>query len=196
MVKKRVVAQLGKGQLLGEYTFTSISLCSAMAVTHTEVTLYYLEYSAIKTWEDKAPGLYEKLESFCLKYGHIKDISQRKKLFLESKPRSPASGRVVGYFLNKEGRKTEDFLRGELQDISRDGCCVGIKLSNKAMAKALLTRQLIMTFFAPGSGEQAAFQAAGKIVKISFHIHNDYSIHLKFAESLAADQLNRVVRKG
>jgi len=193
--KNRVVAQLGRGQLLGEYTFTSISLCSATAVSHTEVDLYCLDSSAMKTWDEKAPGLSEKIERFCLQHGHIEDISQRKKQSLENKPRSPASGRVVGYLLNKEGKKTENFLRGALSDISKNGCCIGIKLSNKVMAKALLTRQLMMTFFAEKSSEQAAFQIAGKIVKVSPHIHNDYSIHLKFAEPLTSDRLAMVVRQ-
>ena len=45
-----VLAQLGRGDILGEYTFATISLCSASAVTHTEVQLMCLENSAAAGW--------------------------------------------------------------------------------------------------------------------------------------------------
>ncbi|NTW84499.1 MAG: cyclic nucleotide-binding domain-containing protein [Chlorobiaceae bacterium] len=77
--KNVVLAKLGPGDILGEYTFSTISLCSASAITHTEVQLMCLESSAADGWEEKYPGLYEKLIDFSLKFGRVDEIIRNKK---------------------------------------------------------------------------------------------------------------------
>ncbi len=192
--KNTVLAQLGKGSLLGEYTFTSISLCSATAVSHTEVELYCLENSATDNWEADFPGLYAKINDFCLKHGSIEDISRWKSLEKRNKPRFPLSGKLVGHLLNKDGQKTETYFRGDLSDISMEGCCFEIKISKKATARALLARYLLLSFAFEISGEKVAFNIIGKIVKVSFHMHNDYSIHLQFAKPLSKAVLEKILK--
>ncbi len=193
--KNTVLAQLGKGCLLGEYTFTSISLCSATAVSHTEVELYCLENSATDSWHQDFPGLYEKINDFCLKHGSIEDISRWKSLEKRNKPRYPTSGAVLGHLLNKEGQKTDTYFRGSLSDISMEGCCFDLKLSKKATARALLARYLLMALSFGEDSEKPAFNIVGKIVKVSFHLHNDYSIHIKFGKPLTKAILEKVVKK-
>jgi hypothetical protein len=193
--KNTVLAQLGKGNLLGEYTFTSISLCSATVVTHTEVELYCLDSSATKNWESDYPGLYEKLHDFCLKHGSIEDISSWKTLEKRSKPRFPISGLVVGHLLNKEGKKVDKHFRGELSDISMGGCCFDITISKKETAKGILARHLLLEFSFEVAGEKIAFSSIGKIVKVNFHMHTDYSVHIQFAKPLAKAVLEKISKK-
>jgi hypothetical protein len=193
--KNTVLAQLGKGNLLGEYTFTSISLCSATAVTHTEVELYCLENSATDSWQNDYPGLYDKINNFCLKHGSIEDISRWKSLEKRSKPRYPARGPVMGHLLNKDGQKTETYFRGSLSDISTEGCCFDIKLTKKATARALLARHLLLVFSFTVKGEEIGMEVVGKIVKVSFHLHNDYSIHISFAKPVAKALLQKITEE-
>ncbi|MFN2354947.1 MAG: Crp/Fnr family transcriptional regulator [Desulfopila sp.] len=190
--KNTVLAQLGPGNLLGEYSFTSISLCSATAVTYSDVQLYYLENSATDGWHDQCPGLYEKIIDFCVQHGSLEDISRWKALEKRDKPRYSVTGPLRGYLINKEGKVTETYFRGELTDISRDGCAFEIKLSKKATARALLARHLLLQFSFSINGEKIAFDAVGKIVKVSFFMHNDYCVHIKFQKPISKAVLVKI----
>ncbi|MEE4242004.1 MAG: cyclic nucleotide-binding domain-containing protein [Desulfopila sp.] len=191
--KNTVLAQMGKGNLLGEYSFTSISLCSATAVSHTEVVLYYLDNAATDNWHDDYPGLYQKIIDFCIKHGSLEDISRWKSLEKRNKPRHLVTGPVKGYLLNKEGNRTDTYFRGTLSDISLEGCAFEIKLSKKATARALLARHLLLHFVFEGGEEPLDFEMTGKIVKLSFYMHNDYCVHISFTKPLRKAVLDTIV---
>ena len=193
--KNTVLAQLGRGNLLGEYSFTSIALCSATAVTHTDVKLYCLENKATDTWHDEYPGLYGKINDFCIKHGSLEDIDRWKSLEKRDKPRHSISGPLKGYLLDRDGKKTETYFRGDLSDISLDGCAFEIKLSKKATARALLARHLLLEFAFDIDGKPVEFEMTGKIVKVSFFMYNDYCIHIKFTKAIKKSILERLLKK-
>jgi CRP-like cAMP-binding protein len=192
--KHIVLAQLGRGDILGEYTFSTISLCSATAVSHTEVHMMYLESAAADGWEQKQPGLYDKLIDFCIKFGRVDEIISRKKLEKRTSVRYALEGRVLATLLTKEGKKTETYFRGNLSDISATGTCFLIKLSKKTTARALLARHLLLSF-SFGEGK-IAFSAVGKVVAVSFHLYNDYSVHIRFTKELPEDQIQKATFQG
>jgi hypothetical protein len=72
--KLKVIAQLGRGDVLGEYSFATIALCSATAVTKTETRLRCLEGRTAEGWDENFPGLYDKLIAYCLKHGRTRVI--------------------------------------------------------------------------------------------------------------------------
>lgn len=192
--KNTVLAQLGRGNLLGEYSFTSISLCSATAVSHTDVVLYVLENERTDYWQEEHPGLYQKVIDFCLKHGSLEDIARWKSLEKRDKPRFPVSGPVKGVLLTKEGQKTDTAFRGELADISREGCAFEIKLSKKNTARALLARHVHLSFSFERRDESINFGRVGKIVKVTFYMHNDYCLHIKFTKSITKAALDEIVQ--
>ncbi len=190
--KNTVLAQLGRGKLLGEYSFTSISLCSATAVSFTDVELYCLENAATDSWHEEYPGLYEKIVDFCFEYGSIKDISRWKTLEKRDNPRYPVKASVRSILLNKKGEKTQTYFRGSLMDISLEGCAFEVKLSNKATARALLGRNVELRFLFD-AGDKESFGAVGKIVKVTFFIRKEYCIHINFLKPLAKNQLHGII---
>ena len=175
-----VLAQLGRGDILGEYTFTTISLCSATAVSNTEVQLMYLDSALADGWEDNQPGLYEKIIDFCIQYGRVDDIIKRKKLEKRVSIRYSIEGRIIATLLSREGKKTESYFRGSLSDISTKGACFSIKCSKRTTARALLARHLLLTFSFERGTEKVTFSAVGKVVAVSFHLYSDYSVHIRF----------------
>lgn len=193
--KNTVLAQLGPGSLLGEYSFTSISLCSATAVSHTEVVLYYLDNTETDSWDENNPGLYEKVTDFCRKHGSLDEISRWKTLEKRSKPRYPAAGAAKAILLTKEGKKTSTYFRGSLSDISLAGTSLEIKLSKKATARALLARRLLISFEPEGSEEGKGFEMVGKIVKVSFFMQNEYCLHIHFHKNIKKDQMQKMVKR-
>ena len=191
--KNVVLAKLGPGDILGEYTFSTISLCSASAITYTEVQLMLLESSAADGWEDKCPGLYEKLIDFCLKGGKVDEILRNKKMEKKRYERHATGGPVKATLLTSEGSITEIVYSGELSDISKSGCCISMRFSKKAMARALLARYLQL-FITSGQEDPATMSVTGKVVRVSFHLYGDFSVHIQFNELLQEEVLRQFVR--
>ena len=192
--KHTVLAQLVSGDILGEYTFTTISLCSATAVSHTEVHLRYLENSATDSWEQQHPGLYDKLTDFCLRFGRVDEIINQKKLEKRTHTRYQASGRVSATVLSAAGKMTAITFRGSLSDLSVTGGCFLIKFSKKATARALLTRYLSLTLTLGQDEATPCFSAIGMVVAVSFQLYNEYCVHVKFINPLDEEVVLKVAR--
>lgn len=193
--KNIVIAQLGRGEMLGEYTFTTISLCSASVVSNNEVQLRYLDNSLTDSWHEKQPALYDKLLKFCQQHGKVEQILQKKELEKRTNRRYGIKGVVAATVLDKQGKKTSSNFRGSLSNISVVGSCFDIHCSKKETAKALLARHIHLTFEIEVNGNPNRFVAIGKIVRVSFHLHSDYSVHVHFVKPLDQDTLKPIIPK-
>ncbi len=182
--KNVVVAKLGSGDLLGEYTFTTISLCSASVLSQTEVQMRCLESTATDDWEEKQPGLYHKLVTFCQDKGHMNDIARIQKEQKRKFRRHKIEGKVTANLLKTDGTVSDAHFNGSISDISRDGTCFGIHCSKRKTARAILARNLVLAVTVTLGKEELNFTATGKVVRVSFHLRNDYSIHMHFNELL------------
>jgi len=190
-----VLAELGKGDILGEYTFATISLCSATAITISEVHLMCLESSATDDWEHNQPGLYEKLINFCMKHGRVDEIIRRKNSTELHSTRHAVSGTATAYLLNKEGEKTKTHFRSTLTEISLSGTSLAIRCSKKETARKLLARHLLMTFIFTHHGQKTTLKTRGKIIGVSFHLYNDYTLHIQFLDKLPEQLIVKICGK-
>ena len=182
--KFKVLAQLGQGDVLGEYTFSTMALCSATAVTKTEVHLRCLEGQIAESWGEKHPGLYDKLLSFCKKYGRVDLILESKEKENHTHPRYSVQGRVKAILLDKHGQKTEVAFNGELEEISRSGTSISIHCNQKEMVKQLLTRSFFLDFNIGKNEQEIKFSNVGRVVRVSFLLYNDYLLHIGFETTL------------
>ncbi len=194
--KHIMLAQLGQGNIIGEYTFATISLCSATAVSISEVHLMYLESAATDDWEQKHPGLYDKLIDFCTKKGQVNEIIKRKKLEKRTSVRHSVEGRVAACLLTQEGKKTDTQFRGNMSDLSLTGTSFMIKCSKKATARALLARHLLLSFSIEKGGKKFVFSSVGRVVGVSFHLYNDYTAHIHFIKPLQEEQIRKACFQG
>jgi len=158
--------------------------------------MMYLESTAADGWADKQPGLYDKLIDFCIRCGRVDEIISRKKLEKRTSIRYSIEGRVVATLLTKEGKKTETYFRGSLSDISAGGTCFLIKCSKKATARALLARHLLLVFAFEKDDQKITFSAVGKVVGVSFHLYNDYSVHIRFIKELQEELIQKASFQG
>ncbi len=182
--KFKVLAQLQQGDILGEYTFATMALCSATAVTASPVQIRCLDGKKAESWEDKHPGLYEKLLDFCRKYGKIDSISARKEREGHTYARYPADGHVKAILLDKNGQETAVTFNGELEEISRSGTSFTIHCIKKSIVKQLLTRSFFLDFTCKKKEKEIRFTSVGKVVRVSFLLYNDYLLHVGFATHL------------
>ncbi len=179
-----MLAQLEQGDILGEYTFATMALCSATAVTATPVQIRCLDDKKVASWEENHPGLYEKLLDFCRKYGKIDLILARKEQETHTHARYPIDGQAKAILLDKNGQKTVLTFNGELQEISRSGTSFTIHCTKKTIVKQLLTRSFSLDFSCKNKGKEIRFHNVGKVVRVSSLLYNDYLLHVGFATHL------------
>lgn len=181
--KNKVAAQLGRGDIVGEESFFEISLCSLSAATQSEVKLYSLTRDATEQWTEACPGLYEKLGEFCRRTGKSRQAIKEKELDRRSAIRYPVSGTASAVILDTNGQPSDNYVKGGLSDMSQTGLCFDIKCSQQDTARTLLAKTIVLTLdFDDWDAEP--FKLQGQITKVSFHLHNDYSVHVKFDRTI------------
>jgi len=185
--KYQVLAQLGRGDVLGEYSFATIALCSATAVAKSPVQIRCLEGRIAESWEEKHPGLYDKILAFCQKYGRIDRISARQEQEQHNHPRYPMQGRVKATLLDKNGRPTKVLFNGDMEEISRSGTSFSIHCNQRSTVKKLLTRSFDLSFSCSTVGRELTFSTVGRVVRVSFLLYNDYLLHIGFHTYLPED---------
>lgn len=141
-----------------------------------------LESRHADTWEDNHPGLYEKLIDFCLKGGKVDEILRNKLLEKRRHERHPATGRVKATLLTAEGKKSDVVFSGSLADISVSGVCFAIRCAKKATARSLLDRQMSLDLTPDQGAQPLSLSLFAKVVRVSFLLYGDYSIHARFSE--------------
>lgn len=178
--KLKVFAQLGRGDVLGEYSFATLALCSATAVTKTPVQLRYLEGKMAESWNENHPGLYEKVMEFCQKHGQIDQITKRKEQEVHPNPRYPVQGRVNATLLNKSGEDDGQVFNGDVGEISRSGCSFAIHCNQKETIRKLLTKSFSLDFTCTNKEKDVVFSSVGRVVRVSVLLHDDYLLHIGF----------------
>ena len=178
--KFKIVAQLGRGDIIGDYTFATMALCSASVISKTTLQVRCLERKMAERWDEEHPGLYAKVMAFCKQHGQVKEIIARKEQEVHHNLRHSVNGLVKGILLDEKGQATEVVYNGELEEISRSGCSFTIRCNKSSIVKTLLARSLSLNFICRKNDKDITFTCQGKVVKVSFILHNDYQLHVSF----------------
>lgn len=190
---KILLGQLSRGDVVGEDAFFEISHSTLSVACQTEVKLRYLEKSVAGGWDEKHPGLLQKLGDYCLRNGKMREMLLQKKFEKRLHPRKKVTGRIVAHILTGEGRRSGAYFRGGLQDLSRVGMCFDMRCSKTDTAQALLARNLELILELSEQDVSESVILRGQVVKVNFHMHNDYSVHVRLAETMANEDFRRCV---
>ncbi len=184
-----LILQVGKGGFVGEDTFFGMSVCTSSIVAKSKVVVKILKKDRVNEWAETAPGLYAKLEAFCRLHDRYEEAYQRKRQEISRFQRVSTSGVVCADLLNSEMKPTGKKFKASIGDVSRGGACFFIKSPRKEVAGALLARPLRMIFSIQEKDDLVEFMAMGRVVRIRFHMENDYSVHVKFSGPLGKEKL-------
>jgi hypothetical protein len=184
--KNLPVVKLERGDIFGEDTFFQIAICSLSSATQSEVSLRYLGRKEAASWDEKVPGLFDKLGDYCRKQGKIEEAVRKAELNRRTTFRYSAPGAVTAHILDQNEKRTAAYFKGGIIDISQSGICFTMKCSKMETARALLSRRLDLSVEFK-SEEDNPYLVRGTIVKVSFHLHNDYSVHVNFDEVIGEE---------
>lgn len=184
-----LVLQVEKGGFVGEDTFFNMSVCTSSVFSRSELVAHVLKKTKIARWAEEAPGLYPKLESYCREFGQYEELFEQKRSEKSRFDRLTVDGRVGAAILDSAMEQTGKQFNASVGDISRGGACFFIKASTKEVARALLARPLKMTFAIKTGSTIRKFVSLGRVVRVKFHLENDYSVHVQFSKILEEKKL-------
>ena len=190
-----LILQVGKGGFVGEDTFFGMSTCASSVLVESEVVVKILKKERVRKWNITAPDLYAKVEAFCRIHDRYEEAYQIKRQQKSRFHRVSVSGVVCADIMDSEMKPTGKQFKASIGNVSRSGACFFIKSSSKEVAGSLLAEPLRMIFSAGEKKDLVEFMAMGTVVRIRFHMENDYSVHVKFSSPLGKDKLEFLQEK-
>jgi CRP-like cAMP-binding protein len=182
--KEVLLKILGAGDIVGDDTFFQISDCTTTVVALTPVELNFLERDRLLEWKDEFPRIESKLIDYCGKMETTQDLLEKINLDRRYHRRVSVSNRVVIQPLDASGEPQGRSFKGDLADISIGGVSVYIYRSNKEMARRLLGRRFSLELTSLSEASEFDIKQNGLVTGVSDRFFGDYSIHLKFDQTL------------
>jgi CRP-like cAMP-binding protein len=193
--KNNLVLQIGKGGFFGEDNFFGMSVCTSSFVSRSALKVKILNRDKTATWGEDCPGLFAKLEAYCCKFGHYEELFERIRCEKSRFDRLSVNGKVFAAVLGRNMEQTGKKFKATVADISRGGACFYIKASRNEVARNLLAKPLEMIFAIKTTTKIKKISAFGRVVRVKYHLENDYSVHVKFAKTLGRDTLGEILAK-
>lgn len=178
-----LIKNLSAGSIAGEDTFFSIAVCTSSLVTSSAVKLRVLDANAYRKLEENRPTLTAKIERYCTKLPKIPELIKGKGIERKESRRVRITGPIRFQILDSSGKRVGNAYKGALWDISAGGLSFYIK-ANRKNALVLLGRHILVDFSLSIGQKSMRLEQSGAIVAVINHHFNNYSIHLKFADTL------------
>jgi len=192
--KEIYIKQINKGEIVGQDTFFSISICTSSVISMNDVQLTYLDYSSLQKLEKQFPGFENRLQEFCFKSEEkVEDILRKKKIERRRFKRFEVSGEITTQLFDKEGKTAGKPFQGHLKDLSEGGVCYFIKCSQKSLARHLLGRPAKFKISYPkDDGRHMTLNINGRVAGVNFCSFNDYTVHASFSKLFPEAQIREL----
>jgi HEAT repeat protein len=193
-----LIKTVGKGDIVGEDTFFSFSVCTTSLVALSLTKVNFIEKKVLEKWGRKFPALESKLHHYCLRQGKLHEILKNKGMDRRQQERVDLTGIASVHLLSPDGKMTGKRFRGGLLDISHGGLSFLIKAANPKNVSLLLGRKLGMQFEmakpllqalqlkwkVPPEKPRIQIRRIGTVIGVTHREEEDYSVHIRFEESL------------
>jgi CRP-like cAMP-binding protein len=171
---------LSPGQITGEDTFFSDTVCTTSMITLSRVELSYLEPDVLRRLKKDFPVLESKLLGFVSKSEKICDLIQARELDRRCQKRISIRGVGTAPLVNSARIQVGEVFRVNMCDVSQGGVSFTMGISNKEMARHLVGRTLRIRYRHPQLESAKAINEFGVIVAVRFNPYADCSVHVKF----------------
>jgi CRP-like cAMP-binding protein len=183
-----LLKSLGPGDIAGEDTFFSNSICTTSLMAHSAVKVNFLEKTVLQKWRAEAPHLANQLQDYCLQLEPIKDLLQKKELERRAHSRYALSGNAIIRILDRPEMKV---FKSDLSDISTSGISIIMNTSSKG-AELLLGCRLNLKFALPETFPEIRIDQNGRILGVHSRLFNEYLVNVKWDEPLDDCIIDRI----
>jgi CRP-like cAMP-binding protein len=177
--KEIPIKELGTGDIFGQDTFFSLTVCTVSAITISKVELDFLEKEIVTKWDKDFPGLNQKINDYCLKLENTSEMLSKQGKSRRAYERINISGRVSMQVLDEAGSPVREPITGSLADISMGGLSFYIKTTKEKADKMFLDQKVNIKFKIKTDDSEHKVDQMGMVVGVIPHLY-DYSVHIKF----------------
>jgi CRP-like cAMP-binding protein len=177
---------LEAGEIAGEDTFFSSSICTTSIIALSRTELSCLDADVLKDWKATFPVLESKLQDFTSKSEKIKDLLKARELDRRSLKRIYVSGKGTVQLVSAGGNPVGKPFRVDVSDISEGGMCFLVHLNKRETASLLLGQKINIGYLHPQLDFTNTINQSGVIVAVRFHPFEDCAINVKFDSLLTA----------
>ncbi len=185
---------LSPGQIAGEDTFFSDTICTTSMITVSEVELSFLDADVLEHLKKDFPMLESKLLDFVSKSEKICDLLKTRQLDRRCQKRINISGPGTAHLMNSAGNPVGRPFRVDVCDVSQKGISFFVSITNKETAHHLIGRTLCITYRHPKLDSAKAINESGAIVAVRFHPYTDCSVHVEFDGLLGEETIEALSR--
>ncbi len=191
--KEIFVTTLNRGHVAGENFFTP-SVWTVSLTALIKVQAYLLPRSSVLAWEERFPGLKEKLQHYYNTFDNTWSILAKKKLERRKHERADLSRKILVQPLNPQGTPIGRGFRAEVLDISAGGMAFLIRIGKQENARILLGRHMQIVF--PVNGNTPYQYIPGIILGVQPYqlLDSDFSVHFRFDQVLEPEALQAILR--
>ncbi len=180
---------LSPGQIAGEDTIFSDTVCTTSMITLSEVELSFLDADVLEHLKKDFPMLESKLLDFVSKSEKILDLLKSKQLDRRRQIRIRVCGIGTAHLVNSARNPVGRPFSVEMCDVSQKGISFYVGITNKENAHHLVGRTLHITYCHPQLDSAKAINEFGTIVAVRIHPYADCSIHIEFDDLLGKETI-------
>ncbi len=187
------VTTLNRGHVAGESFFTP-SIWTLTLSALIRVQAYLLPRSATISWEERFPGLRNKLWQFYDTFDHTWSVLERKRLERRRHERIGLNRKILVQPLNQHDYPMGRGFRAETLDIALGGLAFLVRIGRQENARVLLGRKMQVVF--PVNGEAPYQYLPGVIIGVQPYqpLESDYSVHFRFDRLMQEEQLRTILK--
>ena len=179
--KEIFINTIGPGNIIGQHSFFSATVCTLSMIALNNVEVTYLETGVLKEWKKNVPALESKLYDYCMKNDLTKKELENKDINRRVDKRVELAGKLKFQILDKSESPMGKGYSGEISDISAGGLSFIIKSSKKESLQMLLGRRLKVSFKLPLQNQKyRKVDQTMQVIAVQPQVFDDYSVHLKF----------------
>ncbi len=184
--------RIGAGEIMGAGPFFDVSVWTVSLTTLSKTTIHILERKNYLELREQYPGIKSCLLDYCHKTDTVPELLRMSGEDRRRSVRYPFSLIVKHALLDRFGNASMKSFKGEIADLSRSGLSFYIRISRKENARLMLGRGIKTLLPVPG---KEPVTIIGQVVAVRFQHYgeSDYSVHVQFAEPIAASVIKSVV---
>ncbi len=168
------------GELAGEDTFFSLSMCTTTMIAQYRTEVSSLDSDILKVWRSTFPVLESKLQSLASSAAKIADLLKARKMDRRRLRRVNPGGRATVLLMSTSEQPVGKPFKVDLCDLSRGGTCFFVKITKKETAGLLLGKRLCISYLHPLMDSSHTVKQSGTIVAVHFPPFEDCVVNVKF----------------
>lgn len=194
--RETLLCTVDKGEVVGNRTFFSISVCTISVIAQTRVKASVLHRGVLSQWQQEVPALESKLKNYCLTLTKTEDLLKKKGVDRRTQKRVPIQGKTRIQMISAAGRPAGKPFRGELADLSVGGVAFLIRSSKEETVRLLLGRRIHIAFKIRVKSEVTDIDRDASIIGIHYLQQNEYSLHARFEAEIDASLIEELAGPG